>query len=329
VPVPGDGRYEWDGYLPIRALPHAVNPPKGYWGTANNYQLPDVYAYPEAVHRTWGDEMRGARLDEALSSGRRFTVGDMMRLQHDELSLPARNLVPFLRWLDVPDEAARKARDLLLSWDFVLDRDSIPAGIYIAFERRLLDNLRDVVVPAEAREFFGALNMKRVIDWITAPDGRFGSNPSAGRDTLLVRSLSEGVRDLASKLGPDMNGWQYGQEKYKHAFIRHALSPAVSAEIRKQLDVGPAPRGGSASTLNAAGSGDIQNTGASLRIVADTGDWDNSVGTSTPGQSGDPANPHYRDLFDMWAKNRYFPIFFSREKVESVTEEKRVLRGIE
>ena len=25
VPVPGDGRYEWDGYLPIKALPHIVN----------------------------------------------------------------------------------------------------------------------------------------------------------------------------------------------------------------------------------------------------------------------------------------------------------------
>jgi penicillin amidase len=26
VPVPGDGRYEWDGFLPIRSLPNAFNP---------------------------------------------------------------------------------------------------------------------------------------------------------------------------------------------------------------------------------------------------------------------------------------------------------------
>ncbi|MEE2635600.1 MAG: penicillin acylase family protein, partial [Acidobacteriota bacterium] len=41
VPVPGDGRYEWDGFLPIKALPHVVNPDKGFYGTANNYTVPD------------------------------------------------------------------------------------------------------------------------------------------------------------------------------------------------------------------------------------------------------------------------------------------------
>ena len=89
VPVPGDGRYEWEGYLPITALPRVKNPPKGYWATANNYMLPDDYPYPSAIHYTWGDEMRGLRADELMSSGRRFTIVDMMQFQHDELSIPA------------------------------------------------------------------------------------------------------------------------------------------------------------------------------------------------------------------------------------------------
>jgi penicillin amidase len=41
--------------------------------------------------------------------------------------------------------------------------------------------------------------------------------------------------------------------------------------------------------------------------VADTGDWDRSVASNSPGQSGDPRSPHYRDLFDDWANDRYFP----------------------
>ena len=40
VPVPGDGRYEWSGYLPIKALPSVKNPEKGFWGTANNLMAP-------------------------------------------------------------------------------------------------------------------------------------------------------------------------------------------------------------------------------------------------------------------------------------------------
>ncbi len=52
------------------------------------------------------------------------------------------------------------------------------------------------------------------------------------------------------------------------------------------------------------------------------------MGTSAPGQSGDPASPHYRDLFDLWAKGKYFPMFYDREKIESVTEKKLVLEPV-
>ena len=49
------------------------------------------------------------------------------------------------------------------------------------------------------------------------------------------------------------------------------------------------------------------------------------MGTNAPGQSGDPESPHYRDLFRLWAKHQYFPLFYSREKIESVTENRTVL----
>jgi penicillin G amidase len=65
---------------------------------------------------------------------------------------------------------------------------------------------------------------------------------------------------------------------------------------------------------------DNQTEGASFRIIADAGDLDRSVGTNAPGQSGDPDSRHYRDLFAPSADGRYFPVFFSREKVESVAE---------
>lgn len=324
VPVPGDGRYEWEGYLPILALPSMFNPPEGYIRTANNYMVPDGYPYPEALHYSWGDEMRAARIDEVLASGRRFTVADMMRLQQDELSIPARNLITFLRDLPVADEAA-KARELLLGWDCVLDKDSVAAAIYVSWERRLQNRIRDLMVPEAARKLLGGINLKRMLDWIAAPDGRWGADPTAVRDMLLARTLGEAVADLAQRLGSDQSRWQYGQTKFKHVLIRHPLSPAVSDDVRARLDVGPLPRGGSASTVNATGGGDNQTSGASFRIIADLENWDNCVGTNNPGQSGDPASPHYRDLFPMWAAGRYFPVFFSREKIELVAEERLLL----
>jgi penicillin amidase len=321
LPVPGDGRYEWDGFLPITALPHEVNPPRGFVVTANHYLFPNDYPWKEALHFTWADPYRASRIAEVLGSGRLFSVAETARLQNDDLSLPARAVVPLTRDLALGAPAVQ-ARDRLLAWDFVLDRDSVAAGIYAMFQRRLLANVRDRLVPAEARGQTGAglISLKRVIDWLYAPDGRFGENPAAARDALVGRSLAEAVAELTKRFGSEMAAWKYGQERYHHALIRHALSEAVNAETRARLDAGPVPRGGDGSTVTATGNGDNQTSGGSFKFIADTDDWDNSIGINTPGQSGDPASPHYRDLFDLWAKGRYFPVAYSRGRVESVTE---------
>jgi len=96
--------------------------------------------------------------------------------------------------------------------------------------------------------------------------------------------------------------------------------------LRAKFNVGDLPRGGDSYTITATGSGDNQVSGGSFKIVADTEDWDNSVGLNNPGQSGDVNSPHYRDLYPLWARGRYFPIFYSRAKVESVTEQRFELK---
>jgi penicillin G amidase len=170
-------------------------------------------------------------------------------------------------------------------------------------------------VPEAVRSVLPALSMKKVIDWLVAPDRRFGGDPIAARDALLARSLEEAVAGLRERLGPDMSGWRYGQPRYEHALIRHPLSAAVSPDLRRRFDVGPLPRGGNAYTVNSTGSGDNQTSGASFRIIAAVGDWDASVGTNTPGQGGEPGGPYYSDLFEPWARDRYFPVLYSRERV--------------
>ena len=116
IPVPGDGRYEWNGYLPIKALPHIFNPAKGFIATANNYLFPPDYAYPDALHFTWADPFRASRITELLGSGRLESVPDMIRIQNDVTSIPARELTPLLRDLLDPRrdgrQGARPARQL-------------------------------------------------------------------------------------------------------------------------------------------------------------------------------------------------------------------------
>jgi len=100
----------------------------------------------------------------------------------------------------------------------------------------------------------------------------------------------------------------------------------VNAQYRTQLNFGPFARGGDGFTVNNTDNNAEQGSGASFRIIADVADWDRSLGTNTPGQGGNPADPHYRNLADMWAAGKYFPVFYSREKIVTVTEKKFVLQ---
>jgi penicillin amidase len=324
VPVPGDGRYEWAGYLPMLQKPHALNPPEGFIATANNNLTPATYPHLHAIGYTWSDPFRYDRIAEVLRAGTKFTVADMQKLQTDYLSIPARQLVPLLQGVRGSSDASERARQALLGWNFVLDVASVPAGIYEAWVQQLDERIEALVLTGDARRLLRGVSMKRMIEWLSAPDAKFGDDPVAARDALLRESLDAAIADLTKRLGADMSAWQWGQEGYHHVRIQHPMSTAVNAEIRRRLEVGPAPRGGDNTTVGITGTGN-QRSGASFRIVADAGDWEAAVGTNTPGQSGDPNSPHYRNLFEMWASDRYFPITYARQSVERVTESRLVL----
>lgn len=318
LPVPGDGRFEWKGYLPILELPHVTNPPEGFIASANQNNLPP--GYPHFVGRSWSEPFRYHRLLEVLSGGRRLTLMDNMLLQHDELSLPARSLVPLLRGIEMSDPALEKAAQMLFAWDFILDKHSAAAALYVAWEWQLSQTLFELLIPENGRRYIRRLPLTKVIQWLTVPDGRFGSRPLQRRDSLLVACLQLAVRDVESRFGKNTDSWRYGDAAFHHIRYTHELSQAVNANLRKKLDLAPQPRGGYGYTVNNTSNGNRQTSGASFRIIADTGDWDRSVGTNTPGQSGNPDDPHYANLYPLWANGRYFPIFFSREKVDSVAE---------
>ena len=323
VPVPGDGRYEWNGYLPIKELPHVKDPEQGFYNTSNEYQIPRGWPFKQALHYVWSDPYRAQSVAETLGSGRKFAVADMVQLQNSTLSIPARSLVPLFRGVDIADPLAKRAAERMRQWDYRLEKDSIAAGIYEMFQRRLIINVRDAVVPPEARDFIGNPAMQRVIAWMQAPDGRFGADPISGRDAILVKSLTEAVAELSRRLGDDMEGWKLGA--FHYARILSPFSTAVRPDLEEKYDVGHAPRGGDSHTIDATGSTDNQGSGGSLKFVIDTENWDNSLGLNNPGQSGDINDPHYRDLYPLWSQGRYFPIFYSRAKVESVAETRLML----
>ena len=325
VPVPGNGQFEWDGYLPIFEKPNSFNPEVGYINTSNENVTPLTYDHWDAIGFTWTDPYRGDRVAEVLENGQKHNLSSNAELQTDYLSLPARQIMPLLKNLKPENKNTQDALDILLEWDLKMSPNSIGAGIYNKLEREIRIAVAMLKVPEVARPYL-SLQLKRVIDFLMLPDSSFGDNPLAGRNELLLNALDRTVEALTQQLGAEFSKWMYGQPKYKHMHLHHPLSKAVTPEIREKLDVGPAGRGGNSYTVNNTSGADNQRSGASFKIICDVADWDYCLATNNPGQNGDPEHPHYSNLFETWSNDQYFPLFYTRPKVESVMAESWKLR---
>lgn len=327
VPVPGDGRYEWEGYLPIEQRPHVFNPSKGFFATANQNVTPPDYEHWDAIGFSWADPFRGDRINEVLEEGKNLTMEDIRDLQVDYLSIPARTLVPLLKSLSFSGKPA-EASSRLVNWDFKLLPNSIGAAIYVAWENEIKELAAKRFIPASARDLIDGIQLGKLIDWLVNPDSRFGSDPIQGRDQFLSEAFNNGISYLEERLGKDINGWEYGQEKFKHTYMKHALSDLLNLETRNKLNLGPLPRGGNGYTVGSTGENNRQSTGASFKMIVNTGDWDAAIATNGPGQSGDPQSPFYSNLFEPWANDEFFPVYYSREKIEASTVNKTTLNPV-
>ena len=135
--------------------------------------------------------------------------------------------------------------------------------------------------------------------------------------TMPNASFAEVLAEIERRVGKDPSGWQWG--KLHQLTLVHPLS-------RPEWQLGPVPRPGDANSVNATSGANFRQTnGASWREILDVGDWDRSVMTNVPGESGDPTSPHYSDLLADWAAGKYHPMPFSRKAVESATEERVIL----
>ena len=301
LPVPGDsGEYEWRGFRKTAELPREFNPARHYIATANNNMLPPGYKVPLSYE--WATPFRIDRIREMLSGGHRFDVGDFERMQQDVVSIPGRRLQAIARKVR-PDASgtAKRALDEFLAWDCRVTAESRPALLLNVWMTHIAHaGFGEEIAPwADAGMVLKALEAN--------PDRR-----------LLANSLRSAVQQLEENLGGRYDAWRWG--RIHQLFLRHPLN-------QKAWNLGPIERPGDANTVNAAaGMNYRQSEGASWREVIDVGDWDRSAITNAPGESGNPYDPHYRDLLDGWAAGRYHPLPFSRKAVESSVEERLVLK---
>lgn len=313
MPVPGDGRYEWDGFLPSEALPRIVDPAAGFIATANEMNLPADY--PVEARKPgfeWQNDARKMRIAEVLTANRKSTIADSEALQNDPTNVLARRVVPLLAPLAADPLLGRDVR-LLQRWDGRATANSAAAAL---FETWLVKHLGRAtvaeLVPEAAKSIIGTGELGAIVDRLTG-----GLTPEA-QLRILRTSLLAAAEEVAAALGADRSKWAWG--KLHHVRLEHALQGV--AGDRLDLSTARMPGAGSYLTPLAAGwraADHRRSTGASFRMVLDVGNWDASRVINGAGQSGDPTSPHYRDHFTLWATGRYVPLLYSRSAIEAAT----------
>ena len=222
------------------------------------------------------------------------------------MTLLSRRTIALLANLSSPDPSLAKALELLKTWDNDETTGSVAAAIYQVWATNHLGHtVVAAATPEAARVLVGSGSLDAVVTYLETPQA------VASRDALLLGSLAAAVADLKRQLGPDMATWSWG--RLHHASFTPAAAVLADRQLAAQMATGPLEIPGSAQSPRAATYRPLdftQTAGASVRLVMDVGAWDNSVAVNTPGQSGDPFSPHYRDLFPLWATGAIRPLGF-------------------
>ena len=168
LPVPGTGRYEW-GFEARTDLPSEYNPARGFIATANNDTQPRGFVPPYAYVAADRRYRRHERIVEMLTSGKSFTIDDMVRMLRDSFNSEAAERQAYFRGWTSDDPLVEKARALVASWDAVMNRESTAAAIYMTWQRHtdseaLGKGSRDAVVTA-LRAAVEDLTKSQGADW--------------------------------------------------------------------------------------------------------------------------------------------------------------------
>lgn len=328
VPVPGwTDEFEWDGWIPFDALPWTFNPSDGFVATANN--RPHGESYPYLIGRDFLPPNRARRIAQRITERQLHDVDSFASIHMDTVSLPAKTLVPHFISVEPGDDRQKQALALLSEWDCDLRADSAAAAIYEVWSCRIAD---EVLQPLLGEELYRHFHLQR--QWGTLsfhyqvlpsileyPSAQwFGRDGHEARDAVLRRALDRALDELTEKLGDDMSEWQWGA---LHR-VRFAGRFSILPDLGDLFVAAEGPLGGDEQTIAQAqyepGTPYDALVIPSWRQIIDLSDLDGSVGVLPPGQSGNPASPHFNDQFELWAKGALHPLPFTRAAVESHAE---------
>jgi penicillin amidase len=139
-------------------------------------------------------------------------------------------------------------------------------------------------------------------------EARAPATSAERRRALLEAAITAGLVAVRQAQGNDPAHWgRNNTSQFPHSLVR-------------AYDIAPVERHG--------GGGFVAAVGATYREVIDLGNFDASMATNVPGQSGQPGSPYYSNLTESYGRGEYFQMAYTRGAVERAAAHRLTLSPV-
>ena len=312
-------------------LPTDRNPARGWLASANN----DPYGFT-ADGSLDGDAFyygvffdpgtRAARIEselERLVARGGITVADVQDLQLDSHSVLADLLLPLLEthWVAGEQPELDALVTSMLSWDRRMNRDSAAALVFhifmsFAVKRTIRDDLSLAFDAIADSSNITVIKM----GLMTLAERYPGAAAflQEGKAAIIAAAVADTAALLRERFGDaDPTAYNWGDLHVTN--LRGAWPGMEGRQVVSD---------GSDGTVNVSGAalfdGDAvlaqhaSTSGAIYRMVTSFGEdgTPQAAFNYPPGNSGDPASPHFADTLSDWVDGNYGPLMFERSAIE-------------
>jgi len=320
APAPGwDARYDWDGFLPVQALPQVRDPSSGYVANANQKITPPNY--PHHISHQWALPYRHERIVQMIEAQATHSLADLQRMHGDVKSLAAARLLPRILKAQSSHPLAAAAQTQLKGFDGTMAADRAAPLIYWAWHRQLSRLvLADEMGEALYERLLGQRGYFDALEGVLARDDGWWCDNKA---TPAVETCADQINqaftaaliELQALQGDDVSKWQWGRAHQAKSEHRPFSNVKLLARWFEQRH----PVGGDSYTVNvskvsmrpdpATGEFYLDEHGPSLRGRYDLADRRQSRVIHSTGQSGIPWSPLYRSFGPLWVQVEGVPLW--------------------
>jgi penicillin amidase len=300
LPAPGTGEYEWQGLIEFSKMPQAVNPKEGYFINWNNKPAKN---WDNGDQAEWGEVHYVNRIEQLIKAQDRLSLDHVREIAEDigTYDLVAAHVRPYI--LSAIEKTGALTRDArvkmaagyIRAWDGHIRNHSVASTIM----RLAAVHVRDLIFSDDLGELnqvfpfrYGPdsplqhfMQMSIVMRALDAKKAGLALSRDylngKGRDQVVLDALNKSMDLTTSVVGPQMNLWKWQQ-----------------CEINFR-GLPPIPN---------------MNRGTYIAMIELSKPVIRGESVLPPGQSEDPASPHFGDQRETAGYWRFKDMMYKREQ---------------